>query len=321
MERKCTAVIILNYNNSGDTINCIDSVHKYNKAPIKFIVIDNGSIDKNVIGDIEAHLALNFQNKHIVLNEESEEIKCLPYITFYRLKENLGYACGNNKGLKLIENDKQIENVLILNNDILFTEDIISSLNNDINSLPQIAIVSPLLKKRDNQTIDNNCARRSESKKYVLLQHIFCFQDLFGFLSKLKKKQYMLNADILKNRKTIEIDLPSGSCMLIKKKLFENIGFFDPNTFLYYEENIINAKIKKIGLKNYLNTSISCIHLGASTTKKEKTNIFLIKCGIQSKNYYLKTFTNAGVFFLNMLYFFEYVSLLALRIKNSIKDK
>ena len=40
---KSTALIILNFNNYKDTINCIESVEKYNSAPIKIIVVDNAS--------------------------------------------------------------------------------------------------------------------------------------------------------------------------------------------------------------------------------------------------------------------------------------
>lgn len=38
-----TALIILNYNNYEDTINCIESVETHNTASIKYIVVDNGS--------------------------------------------------------------------------------------------------------------------------------------------------------------------------------------------------------------------------------------------------------------------------------------
>ena len=41
---KLTALIILNFNNYENTINCIESVEKYNSATIKLIAIDNASI-------------------------------------------------------------------------------------------------------------------------------------------------------------------------------------------------------------------------------------------------------------------------------------
>lgn len=38
-----TAIIILNYNNYEDTINCIESIEKYNTADIKYVIVDNNS--------------------------------------------------------------------------------------------------------------------------------------------------------------------------------------------------------------------------------------------------------------------------------------
>lgn len=56
--------------------------------------------------------------------------------------------------------------------------------------------------------------------------------------------------------------------MLIKKDLFNEIGLFDPHTFLYYEQNIIFKKIKNIKYKNYVIPSLRAIHLGAASTQK-----------------------------------------------------
>lgn len=43
----------MNYNNSYDTINCIKSVLNYNTYPVKFIVVDNGSPNLNVIEELD----------------------------------------------------------------------------------------------------------------------------------------------------------------------------------------------------------------------------------------------------------------------------
>ena len=60
--QKKTAILILNYNNYEDTINCIDSVEKFNSAPIKFIVVDNGSKRENVVGALDAYLKDKFED-------------------------------------------------------------------------------------------------------------------------------------------------------------------------------------------------------------------------------------------------------------------
>ena len=51
-----TAIIILNYNNSEDTIKCIESVERYNSADVKYIVVDNGSTRQSVITEISEYI-------------------------------------------------------------------------------------------------------------------------------------------------------------------------------------------------------------------------------------------------------------------------
>ena len=40
---KKTAIIILNYNNPDATIACVESVERFNTAPVRYIIVDNGS--------------------------------------------------------------------------------------------------------------------------------------------------------------------------------------------------------------------------------------------------------------------------------------
>ena len=42
----------------------------------------------------------------------------------------------------------------------------------------------------------------------------------------------------------MDIELPSGSCMMFNAEALRIIGGFDPNTFLYYEEDILYKKLK-----------------------------------------------------------------------------
>ena len=82
------------------------------------------------------------------MNEGEEHPLVLPYISLLLSSENDGYARGNNKGLKLAETDPEVTDVLILNNDILFVQDIIPSLLDYYYKLPDAGIVSPLLCKK-----------------------------------------------------------------------------------------------------------------------------------------------------------------------------
>lgn len=305
---KYTAIIILNYNNYGDTINCIQSVEQHNTAPVKYIVVDNGSTRHGVVDKLNSYFREQFSGKYLNI-EEGEKIEYpLPYLTFLISPTNDGYARGNNKGLELAYKDNETDTILILNNDILFVEDIIPELISFVQQLPDCAIISPILYKKDLNGIDYNCARRNVTSVEVIKENFL------HYWFRLCKKRNAYNADryVLKQDSgpfpdILPIDLPSGSCMLIDKRLFQEIGSFDPNTFLYWEENILYKKIKKLGLRNYLCTSLRCIHLGASSTSSEKS-LFIVNCNLKSSRYYMKEYSGCSratyaLFYLSTLFF------------------
>lgn len=284
-----TAILILNYNNIEDTINCIKSVQHYNTAKIRFYIVDNGSSRKDAVSKLNNFLLQSFKHDYIFL-KEGEKIKEHKKAILISSDNNNGYAQGNNKGLQYIYQDEEIDSVLILNNDVLFVEDIIPSLIYNLKNLPYSGIVSPLLYHKDMQGIDYNCARLNHSKKGLLLIHLLLKRNLFGYECKETNSRQILkkNPNYL-NLPYFEIEMPSGSCMLFKKDMFKKIGGFDPNTFLYYEENILHKKIQSEGLKNYLIPSLKCIHLGGMSTQKSPSKFVKIK-SLESALYYANNY-------------------------------
>lgn len=284
------AILILNYNNSSDTIKCIESVNRFNTSPCKFVVIDNGSTDDSV-SIMDKYFQNKFENRYLQYNPGEQLKDKAPYISLILSEKNTGYACGNNYGLHFIEKDIDIDKILILNNDILFIQDIIPSLSDFLDTHSDAAIVSPLLLKHNGVDIDYNCARKNATKKQIFWLYALHRKSMFGINEKLKQKQYYLRlCPELVNTNAFQIELPSGSCMLINKKLFKSIGYFDSNTFLYYEENILHRRIEHIGLHNYMLPQVKCIHLGARTTKKVKRNYFHDLQSTRSGYYYTMTY-------------------------------
>ncbi|MBW6440936.1 glycosyltransferase family 2 protein [Patescibacteria group bacterium] len=98
-------IILLNWNNEGDTIECIESLKKNNYKNYKIIVIDNGS-EKESIAKIERQ----YSDLYIIKN-----------------KSNLGFAGGCNVGTKYAI-DNNADYVLLLNNDTTVAENFLTKL-------------------------------------------------------------------------------------------------------------------------------------------------------------------------------------------------
>ena len=94
-------VIILNWNGKVDTLQCLRSLEEV-PTPHKVVVVDNGSSDGSAVAFLAA-----FPKVHII-----------------ETRENLGYAEGNNVGIRY-SLKKQADYIFVLNNDTVVTKDIL----------------------------------------------------------------------------------------------------------------------------------------------------------------------------------------------------
>lgn len=289
-----TAILILTYNDSTDTINCIRSIEDYNSAPIKFIVVDNGSPDIGNITQLKAFFSESGCS-YQCWNDSDLPKKELPYYSYLTSRNNDGYARGNNKGLRLAYEDPTISHVLILNNDVLFTEDIIPPLLDFQGRHPDCGLVTPLIVSKQG-TIDHCCARLIPTNWEIIRLFGFFGRDFLHLLSRANKRQkILLNNPELLTQASFPVDVPSGACMLIDKKLFREIGGFDQDTFLYYEENILYKKLLTVSRINHCVPSVKCTHLGAGSTQNQNSH-FLQRCNLESADVYLSRYGQLSLF-------------------------
>lgn len=284
-----TGIIILNYNNAQDTKNCILSFEQYNSVPVKYIVVDNGSTNPNAVPELDRFFTESFGDRYTRLTDQSSHPADLSPVTFLVSATNDGYARGNNKGLNLAFGDKTIDTILIVNNDILFIEDIIPTLIAQIQKLPTPGIVSPILYKRDGKRIDYNCAR-NQGDNWSIILPLYWHNHKRERIRKFRNSEKVLLAHPeYQQAPYFPIDLPSGSCMFAIKKVFQDIDGFDKGTFLYFEENILFKKLSKLNYRNYCIPSMHAIHLGAGSTSKT-SSVFLQRCMVDSADYYLQNY-------------------------------
>lgn len=136
-------------------------------------------------------------------------------------KKNLGFAKGNNVGIRWAL-AQGATHVLLLNPDTDAENDFLSSL---IKNPGQI--VAPVIKYKNNG-------------KWIY--------DLGGFVNYWIGKAYHAET----TRRPKKVSSPgyvSGACMLISRKVFEEIGFFDERFFLYFEDADFCLRAKKAGFK------------------------------------------------------------------------
>ena len=296
-EHKKVGIVILNYNNASATINCLQSiVENTDCAYRKVVVVDNGSAD-STISEVNDYLHSIAEPTVIEYDPTVVEPITLSEFTHLLVGKNLGYACGNNCGCELLYRDADVNKILILNNDTLVVENMVERLAERYDTIARCGILTPLIVGCDRSTIDFCTARRKPTLGEIMTGWALLHRNVGGRLSRIAKRQQMLSDRHVASGEIVEIELPSGSCMMIGKDLFREIGGFDTHTFLYYEENILLAKLSKINRRNFVDCSCRCVHLGADTTATQISSMLVARSLCDSVQYYVKRYTNASILY------------------------
>lgn len=114
-----TAAVIVNWNNSRDTLECIESLNR-SVTDCKAIVVDNGSPKNDV-----------------------EILGSIPGIVLITCSENLGFGRGNNVGIRWAMAHTDCKYILLLNNDATCDRWAISTLENELDYDLSLGIVAP----------------------------------------------------------------------------------------------------------------------------------------------------------------------------------
>lgn len=256
--------IVLNYKNYSQTIECAQILIEAGMDRI--IIVDNASPNNSYL-----FLKKNFNRSRQVFVVESEK--------------NGGYAEGNNFGLVFAEKKWGVseENVVfIVNPDVVVNRRSIDSISNFILENKKAAIVSSAL----NGTVDNAWHHMTPISSFV-----YNFWILKWFLLKLGMREgghYTLN----KNKAYRRVDVVLGAFFGVKQDLFKNIGYFDKGTFLYYEEEILYAKMAKVGRQSYILTDSNYKHIGRGSTSLKKVSFK--KINDASRLYVLTKYYHVG---------------------------
>jgi GT2 family glycosyltransferase len=206
--QKKVHIILLNWNNEEDTLECIESLEEINYGNYKIIIVDNGSETKSV---------LKIEKKY-------------PEMKIIKNKENLGFAGGNNVGIKYAIEDGA-DYVLLLNNDTTVEEDFLEKL------------VEAGELDKENGLLGSKTNYHSEQNRIWFAG---------GKVSWMKNKGTHIGLDEIDQGqydKIKEVDYLTGCCLLVKREVIEKIGVLEEDYFLYYEDTDFSLRAKNTGYK------------------------------------------------------------------------
>lgn len=222
------SVLIVNWNSKENLIDCFESLFKISYQNFEVIMVDNGSTDTSVKFTQEKY----------------------PRVKIVKSNKNLGFAGGNNFGLKACRG----KYILFLNNDTIVTKNFLDELVAFIEKDESLAVVQPtILFHRPNTPMH----KKINSVGSFILRSGFLYHLDYG-------KKYVES----KYKDSYEIFTAYGACFLVRKKVIDEVGLFDESYFAYFEETDFSHRVWLNGYKIKILTRPVIYHKGGKTSEK-----------------------------------------------------
>ena len=219
-------VIVLNYRNPDETIECVDSVLKSETTCflLSVLIVDN--------------------------SEDSESCRRLqkhyPKLAVIHNSENLGYAGGNNVGIRLAL-EQGADYVFVLNNDCVIESNTLGLLLRGEAQFPDSGVLSPLVCRYHERSVIDACGTSMD-----------------WFRLRPREVHYWDRNDP-NLPSVLEAEIIPGAAIMLSKEVLARLGLFDPDFFLIHEDADLCLRARALGYKNRVLTGAVAYHKVSGT--------------------------------------------------------
>lgn len=223
-------VSVVSFNTKKLLKNCLQSVTQQKFKGLKIVVVDNASKDGS-----------------------AEMVKKdFPEIELIESNKNLGFGAGHN----LVFQKTKADYFLVLNSDTILEAESIEKMVNFMKENPTCGIASCKMKG-----FDNNLQPNGGDLPFGMALLIWLFNlETFG----IKRPSFHRNEPEYYNS-AHEVGWVSGGFMFIKKEVISEIGFFNENYFMYFEDVEFCQRAFKKGFLVMINPQVETAHLSGGS--------------------------------------------------------
>ena len=219
------AIVILNWNGLTDTKEVLKDIEGINikDYELEVVLVDNGSDKDNV----------SYLRKY--------RTKKSAY-TFLGNKKNLGFAGGNNVGIRCAM-EHGVDYIMILNNDVVlgknFVEPLVAALQED-----RVGAVSPKIYFAKGFEFHKDKYTKAEEGKVIWYAGgVIDWDNVYG------STRGVDEVDIGQYEKSASTTFVTGTCFVVRRDVLAKVGLFDEKYYLYYEDTDLSQRIKRAGYK------------------------------------------------------------------------
>jgi len=250
------------------------------------IVVDNGSTDKS-----PEMVAERFPNVRLIRNEE-----------------NRGFAAANNQGLQMATG----EFVLFLNSDTELLPASLDPLVMYLESNPTVGVVGPKEQTGDGIPYPTICPFPDLPFLFLThtgLRHRFYKNRMINPYRRLWEKARLTGEPTV-------VDWLSGASLMVRRKVLDEVGFFDERYFFYMEETDLCKRARAAGwLVVFVPTAV-IIHHGGQSEGKVRRGLLSLSGTLGELYYFRKHRSTFALFLLRCLLSAEFCLKLLLTKRN-----
>ncbi len=216
---------------------------KDSKLSIIIVTFESSAVIRSCLEKI------NFKKYNVFVvdnNSQDETTKIIqdnfPKVNLIKLNQNIGYGRANNAALQKVKTDY----ALILNPDAFIFEQDIDVIIKSMDKNDDYALGAPLL-------LENYPKQDVDIKR---------------------QKEIVLKNLITKIDKNYSVKYVIGAIVFLKMSIFNKIGFYDNDTFMFYEDDEICYRVVKNNYKCIIFSNNYGFHIGGGSSNKTFRNIY-----------------------------------------------
>lgn len=266
-----TSVCIVTYRARDFLRQCLVSLYANTRLDFEVIVVDNGSGD----GSAEM-LAREFPAVKLIRNEKNEGFT-------HPMNQALQASCSRY--------------MLLLNPDTLVLPAAIDRMVAFLDTHIEAGICGPKVLNRDN-TLQKPC-RRGEPRPWAVISYFLGLSALFPkskFFS-----EYLMS--YMPEDQTHLVAGVSGSCMMVRRDVIDQIGYLDERFFAYQEDADYCLHARQASWQVYYYPEAQIIHYGSQGGSRVEPYRSIIEWHKSYYLYYQKNFAQDYFFLFNWLYY------------------
>ncbi|MCL4489959.1 MAG: glycosyltransferase family 2 protein [Chloroflexi bacterium] len=251
--------------------DCLQSICVNTRAPYEIIVVDNASKD----GTVEM-LRRDF-----------------PFVRLIQNDHNAGFGRPSNQALRVSSG----KYALLLNNDTIVLPQAIDLLVAFMETHPDAGICGPKVLNRDG-SMQKQCRR-----SYATPWDLFCYFSGLAALfpkSRLFARYLVTYADA---NATMAVDSVSGSCMLVRRTLMDQIGLLDERFFAYQEDTDYCFRANHAGWRIYYHPDAQIVHFASHGGSRVDPFRSIVEWHKSYLLYYRKNLASRYFFLFNWVYY------------------